>query len=221
MVIERIYLKTSHEKSYLSFLNRLCMQHHREQFVTVICEDKMCFWYIFTLAWICLAIFWKKENESPAIYHLHQSKMQSSRGYSSPTFTCLSSIRTLYCCSNIWFGKAKVVKQLDSSGSISAGINDVILEAICFIATCYGNCKRWCLADKNDKEASSQMPKFQTLPPTTESIVENVKRPHFKPCIWWSAMDSDPPNMDLLCMGGEKIVRPECSSQQPTFVLNF
>ena len=41
-----------------------------------------------------------------------------------------------------------------------------------------------------------QTPKLLSLPPASESFSENVKRAHLQTCIWKSAMDSDPPDLD-------------------------
>ena len=39
-------------------------------------------------------------------------------------------------------------------------------------------------------------PKLQYLPPTSEPFSENVKRAQLQTCIWKSAMDSVPPDLD-------------------------
>lgn len=44
-------------------------------------------------------------------------------------------------------------------------------------------------------------PKLQSLPPTSESFSENVKRAHLQTCIWKSALDADPPNLDPTLFG--------------------
>ena len=40
------------------------------------------------------------------------------------------------------------------------------------------------------------MPKLCSLPPTTESFQENVKRAHLQTAKWKAALDPDPPVMD-------------------------
>ena len=65
------------------------------------------------------------------------------------------------------------------------------------------------------------MPKLQTSPPTTKSFVENVKRANCQACIWRSAIDPDPPNMDPIMHRWSKYCTSGCSSQQPTLVLNL
>ena len=49
---------------------------------------------------------------------------------------------------------------------------------------------------KMAKKNIRQTPKLQTLPPTSESFSDNVKRAHLQTYIWKSAMDSDPPDLD-------------------------
>ena len=47
------------------------------------------------------------------------------------------------------------------------------------------------------KKNIRQTPELQSLPPFSfESFSENVKRAHLQTCIWKSAMDSDPPDLD-------------------------
>ncbi|KAG1677196.1 hypothetical protein GQR58_013996 [Nymphon striatum] len=40
------------------------------------------------------------------------------------------------------------------------------------------------------------IPKIQSLPPTSEAFIENVKRAHLQTCIWKAALDLDPPAVD-------------------------
>ena len=61
------------------------------------------------------------------------------------------------------------------------------------------------LAKKNIR----QTPKVQSLPPTSESFSENDKRAHLQTCIWKSAMDSDPPDLDLTNFGWIKDTNSE------------
>ena len=53
-------------------------------------------------------------------------------------------------------------------------------------------------------KASSLSPKVCSLPPTSESFAENVKRAHLQACVWRQATESDPPEMDPVNYGWEK-----------------
>ena len=49
---------------------------------------------------------------------------------------------------------------------------------------------------KMAKKNIRQTPKLQSLPPTSESFSDNVKKAHLQTCIWKNAKDSDPPDLD-------------------------
>ena len=51
------------------------------------------------------------------------------------------------------------------------------------------------------KKDIRQTPKLQSLPPTSESFSENVKRAHLQMWLWKTAMDSDPPDTDSTNLG--------------------
>ena len=103
--------------------------------------------------------------------------------------------------------KATVIKhqqkghKLEQLGELNAALLKVIAEASSFVTACYGNRSNnmsnvrfdvW--LTKTAKKNIRQTPKLQSLPLT--SFSENVKRAHLQRCIWKSAMDSDPPDLD-------------------------
>ena len=67
-------------------------------------------------------------------------------------------------------------------------------------------------AAKNGKGVTSS-PKLCTLPPTTESFLENVKRAHYQAIIWRSLEKNDPPELDPEEFGWRK--EPETKTLTP------
>jgi len=51
------------------------------------------------------------------------------------------------------------------------------------------------------KPKISLTPPLRSLPPTTEEFIEHVKRAHSQCCIWKSAMDQSPPQLNPLKYG--------------------
>ncbi|KAH3727484.1 hypothetical protein DPMN_053422 [Dreissena polymorpha] len=54
------------------------------------------------------------------------------------------------------------------------------------------------------KKNIRNMPKLQALPPTTESLLENVKRAHLQTCIWKATLEQDPPTFNVTEYGWKK-----------------
>ncbi|KAG0710469.1 hypothetical protein GWK47_022723 [Chionoecetes opilio] len=48
------------------------------------------------------------------------------------------------------------------------------------------------------RKSAASVHQLNTLPPTSEAFVENVKRAHFQACIWRSALTREAPDMDPL-----------------------
>ena len=67
-------------------------------------------------------------------------------------------------------------------------------------------------AAKNGKGVTSS-PKLCTLPPTTESFLENVKRAHYQAIIWRSLEKNDPPELEPEEFGWKK--EPETKTLTP------
>lgn len=114
-------------------------------------------------------------------------------------------------------GKLKVIKQLEKGteirllGELDCNTDEVVTEATTFIAGCYGKAGN-SMSDvryevwktKVGRKAMRKMPKLQTLPPTSESFRENVKRAHFQTCVWKSSLDPIPPDLDAEQFGWRK-----------------
>ena len=86
-------------------------------------------------------------------------------------------------------------------------------EAVSFIAACYGthlsNCKT--MTECRQKQwahitgkGNATAPKLCSLPPTTESFVENVKLAHHQTAQWKTALTGDPPSIDARNYGYEE-----------------
>lgn len=119
----------------------------------------------------------------------------------------LSGCDTVVQASEI--GKATVVQQLKwghnlgSIGNLDADKQTVYDDATVVIAACYdktglnmSDIRYEVWRSRMGKKSAKQVPKLQSLPPTTEPFQENVKRIHIQASIWQSAPDSDPPNVD-------------------------
>jgi len=87
-------------------------------------------------------------------------------------------------------------------GNLQVPIDDVVIEATMFTATCYGvNVKAgedmsdvrvevW--SRKIGKKNITSAPELKSLPPTSEAFRENVKRMHIQAAIWKSCLQPDP-----------------------------
>lgn len=108
-------------------------------------------------------------------------------------------------------GKGTVLKNLIAApnslsqlGCLNAQLADVIDQSTQFIGACYGNrIKEKTMSDIRYRiwatkfgNGTTTAPKIQTLPPSTEAFVENVKRAHLQTCIWRAATSFDPPPID-------------------------
>ena len=131
------------------------------------------------------------------------------------------SVHALSGCDSVaatyGIGKATAVKiaregnKLVQLGDLSANITDVINEATCFMAACYGyaepsspdnassstalcsmtECRKHIWAKKTGKSTSA--PKLFSLPPTNEAFEQNVYRAHFQVAQWNSTLSGTPP----------------------------
>lgn len=88
---------------------------------------------------------------------------------------------------------------------------EVITEATMFCAACYGvrgpsvanmsEVRYQVWTSKMRKRNITSAPKLHTLPPTSESFAENVKRAHLQAAVWLSADSGDPPVIDPTELG--------------------
>ena len=89
-------------------------------------------------------------------------------------------------------------------GDPNATMDAVIKDATNFIGSCFGYSNETCMSDirfkvwtrKMAKQKGTSVPHLKSLPPTDESFQQNVKRAHFKCCIWKHASLPNPPSMD-------------------------
>ena len=129
----------------------------------------------------------------------------------------LSGCDTTACYFGI--GKGTVLKVLKSGafpipavGDTSVSFDIVLEQSTKFVSAFYGitaeneqmsNVRQRIWALKVGKSPSAA-PKLCMLPPTSEAFVENVKRAHLQTCIWKTAVNADPPNIDPASFGWEK-----------------
>ena len=113
-------------------------------------------------------------------------------------------------------GKATILKKLKAGfalkavGIVEANIEDVLRESTLIISSCYqhqcnqmteARIKAW--STKTGK-ARKTAPTLASLPPTTESFTENVKRAHLQAIHWNSVLSADPPSLDPTVYGWER-----------------
>ena len=117
-------------------------------------------------------------------------------------------------------GKGTVVKTLKAQasplsllGDPNANIKDVLQQSCQFIASCYSvtggdqitmSSVRQKVWSSRVGKASKLSPKLCSLPPTSESFAENVKRAHLQACVWRQATETDQPEMNPVNYGWEK-----------------
>ena len=127
-------------------------------------------------------------------------------------------------------GKGKVIKvlregcELTQIGQMDASIDDVVLQATRFISSCYGikdtenmtetRIKVWAKKHGQKKLRSLNL---ASLPPTTASFIENIKRAHFQ-AIMWKNVDNYPQFIDPEHFGWEK--KEESKSLSPRYFQN-
>ena len=126
----------------------------------------------------------------------------------------LSGCNTTACYFGI--GKGTLVKTLktqnsplSSLGDPNANMENVLKQSSNFIAVCYSvsgeqitmSIVRQKVWSSWEGKAPSCAPKLCSLPPTSESFVENVKRAHLQACVWKQATELDPPELNPVDFG--------------------
>jgi len=103
--------------------------------------------------------------------------------------------------SNTALALLKAGQPLELLGNFQVPMDDVVIEATKFTATCYGvNVKAgedmsdvrvevW--SRKIGKKNITSAPELKSLPPTSEAFRENVKRAHIQAAIWKSCLQPD------------------------------
>ena len=133
---------------------------------------------------------------------------------------CLLAAHALSGCDTVaqmyGVGKGTVVTKLKAGqplellGNLQVPIDDVVIEATKFTATCYGvNVKEG--EDMSDVRVEvwsrkigkniTSAPELKSIPPTSEAFRENVKRAHIQAAIWKSCLQPDPPPFDATQYG--------------------
>ena len=100
---------------------------------------------------------------------------------------------------------------LSMLGDLTADMDALVSQATKFMSNCYGVNKVDSMTDarvkvwisKTGKKTVSKMPKICSLPSTSESFRENVKRAHLQCAIWKRALQ-EPPNVDPTGYGWER-----------------
>ena len=114
----------------------------------------------------------------------------------------------------------------------------MIEEATKFVGACYGRktqesiskvrYHKW--AKRTSSKKITKTPRFKSLPPTSESFAENIKRAHIQTSIWKAAMKQDPPRLDPTDFGWSKdevtkslspVTTPTNTATLPTKVLQM
>ncbi|KAJ8317813.1 hypothetical protein KUTeg_004633 [Tegillarca granosa] len=110
----------------------------------------------------------------------------------------LSGCDTVACYHGIGKGT-----HLSSVGNPESDIATIIKESTKFVSTCFNKPDCASMSEARQKvwvarvaKSNSAAPKLCSLPPTSESFHENVKRAHLQACIWKHALDAEPPSMD-------------------------
>ena len=130
----------------------------------------------------------------------------------------LSGCDTTACYFGI--GKGTIVKTLktqnstlSSQGDPNANMEDGlhVIQLSNFIAACYSVTVEQITIFVQQKVWSSQVgkasscaPKLCSLPPTSETFAENVKRTHLQTCVWKQATVLDPPELNPVDYGWVK-----------------
>ena len=91
-------------------------------------------------------------------------------------------------------------------------MEDILKQLSNFIAACYSvkgeqitmSFVRQKVWSSRVGKAPSCAPRVSSLPPTSESFGENVKRPHLQACVWKQATELDPPELNPVDYGWEK-----------------
>lgn len=245
--IDRVDLKTSHEEADVIIPQQVMyVAAEGASVIKVVCDDTDVFvlllHYYQTNHLSCSLLMEGTSSERTLIDITATAEAHAQIVPQLLSAHALSGCDTVAKLSGI--GKATVVKQLqkgiklDRLGDTSADINDVILEATTFVAACYGRKSSSSMSDaryetwlaKTGNKKVKRVPKLQSLPPTMESFSENVKRAHLQACIWKSALDTDPPDLNPTNYGWTKnnelktlipIATPENTLPVPAGVLQM
>uniref|UniRef100_A0A1Y1MNM3 Tesmin/TSO1-like CXC domain-containing protein n=1 Tax=Photinus pyralis TaxID=7054 RepID=A0A1Y1MNM3_PHOPY len=158
-----------------------------------------------------------------------------------PAAHCLSGCDTVAQYHGI--GKKTIIKKLEEGfivkylSKLDSNLKDVFKECTDFIAACHNvksvdnmTAARLSVWAKKVGHAQLKAPSFASLPPTTESFCENVKRAHLQMYFWMSAQNLVLPKIDVTQYGREKddenkilnpISVPKNTKLAPDFILEL
>ena len=144
----------------------------------------------------------------------------------------------LWCWQNNVVNVLLACKKLDKLGDPVAIVEEVIEEAIKFVGACYGSKTQKSIskvryhiwAQRTCSKKITKTPRLKSLPPTSESLAENIKRAHIQTYIWKAAMKQYPPRLYPTDFGWSKdevttslspVATPTNTATVPTKVLQM
>lgn len=215
VVITRQDVATSHEEADNIIVQQaiMCAKDQRGHTVAVIADD--------TDVFILLMYhYWRERLTCPMIMGspIQQRSLIDIKATVQAHLAIIPGLPAAHALSGcdtvptyFGIGKGSVLKNLVAEpsslsqlGCLDASLPEVIDQATNFIGSCYSSrlsektmsdfrYKIWAAKFGN---AASSIPKIQSLPPTSEAFIENVKRAHLQTCIWKAALALDPPAVD-------------------------
>ena len=209
VTIKRVDLKTTHEEADNILAHHMvAAAQENQKGVSVVSDD--------TDVFVLLLHHYKAQNlslpvvmESPikerAVIDIRQTVLQNSDIVPDLIAAhALSGCDMVACYHGI--GKGTILKTLrsvyhfHSVGDTNAELPVAIQEATTFVSACYGYPESRNMSGTGHKvwknrvgKSSKSVSNLSTLPPTTESFTENVKRAHLQACTWMYALNGDPP----------------------------
>ena len=114
-------------------------------------------------------------------------------------------------CSYFGIGKKTVINVLNKRnidlrliGFLHEPLENYLKQEIKFLLHCYGQSKVETLHDPQKKmwkysfaKSKSGASKLESLPPTDNSFIQNLKRTHLQIAAWRYSLNADPPAVDI------------------------
>ena len=200
IVVERADMITTHEEADNILVQQMVFATHKNQEgISVISDDTdvfvlLCYHYLVQKLNILVVMESPVKDRSAVDIRETVQRNRAIVSYLVGAHA-LSGCDTVGCYYGI--GKGKAVKALWSGydlpalGDTIAAMPVVVQESTTFIDACYGypHCENMTTAQQKMwksrvGKSSKSVPKLSSLPPTSESFMENVKRAHLRACIW-------------------------------------
>ena len=141
-------------------------------------------------------------------------------------FHQLLAAHTLTGCDTVAyiFGVRKECKNLDKLGDSVAIVEEVIEEATKFVDACCGSKTQESIskvryhiwAKRTSSKKITKTLRLKSLPPTSESLAENIKSAHIQTYIWKAAMKQYPPCLDPTDFGWYEVTKSLSPVTTPT-----